>query len=91
MDKENLEKKSLHQLKEELRQLNAPTVWRTKRTDGTVFLVIVYQDREETYELKRSDSFKTIREEEIEYDRYKAEELCKNSGGRQIHYQTKED
>ena len=91
MDKKT-EKKSLNQLKGKLRQMNAPTVWRTKRSDGTVFLVICYEDREETYELKRSDSYKSVSESEgYEYDRYKAEEMCKNSGGRQIHYQIKEE
>jgi len=92
MANKKIENKSLNQLKKELREMNAPTVWRTKRSDGTVFLVICYEDREETYELKRSDSYKSIRENDgIEYTRYNAEDMCKGSGGRQIHYQTKED
>jgi len=95
MENKKTETKTLNQLKKEIRQMDAPTVWRTKRSDGTVFLVIVYKDREETYELKRSDSFKSIEKEyeseDYKYTRYDSEEMCRNSGGRQIHYQIKED
>jgi len=93
MENKTQKPKTLHQLKKELRQMKAPTVFKTKVSENKTILVIVYEDREETYELIRKDSFKSIKEEgEYEsYDRYNAEELCRNSGGRQIHYQTKEE
>jgi len=85
-------KKTLNQLRKEIRQINAPTVWRYKVSEEKTILVVCYEDREETYELVRSDSYKSIREKNgIDYDRYDAERLCKENSHRQIHYQTKED
>lgn len=80
--------KSLNQLKTELRQMKAPRVFKLVMKEKTI-LNIVYEDREEIYELKRSDSYKSLRKEYDTWDRYESERMCKENGYREIHY--KED
>ena len=83
--------KTLNQLRKEIRQkMNSPTIWRKKVSNDKTILVIVYGNREETYELVRKDSFKSITDNQgVKYTRYDAEDMCRGSGMKQIHYQTK--
>ena len=95
METQNPKPKSLNQLKKELRQMKAPVIFRTKVGDEKVVLHICYHNREETYELVSKSSYKEIDQEQEQpegtYTQYDSIELCKGGGGRQIHYQTKED
>lgn len=82
-----MEEKTLNQLKTQLRQLKAPKVIKSVLEHKTM-LDVVYEDRVEHYELVRSDTYKSIKEEGgyESYDRYDEERIIKENGGREIHY-----
>lgn len=51
------------------------------------WLMIVYGNREETYDFARTNSFKELSKETgSEYTRYDAVRLCKDSGMREVHF-----
>ena len=57
-----------------------------KGTDGK-WLMIVYNNREETYDFARTSSFKELSKETGGgYTRYDAIRLCKDSGMKEVHF-----
>jgi len=86
-----MQEKTLNQLRKKLREKRAPEIFIYNRGD-TKILTVIYENKEETYELIRSDSYKELSKKSGNiYTRYHAKELCKNSGGRQIHYKITEE
>jgi len=58
------------------------------------YLIIVYNNREETFDFAKSTSFKEMTEDRktpsdpnpVEYTRYDAIRLCKDSGMKEVHF-----
>lgn len=80
--------------------MRAPVVFKTIVKDHSgnvekVNLHICYHNREEHYELVSKTPYKEIDKEQDQlegtYNQYDSIELCKGSGGRQIHYKTEEE
>ena len=53
------------------------------------WLMVIYNNREETYDLARTSSFKELSKEYDEYTRYDAIRLCKNSDMKEVHFTDK--